>query len=66
MTKYVQAVAGSLLYYAKAVDPTILPALSSLATEQARPRMKMMETVKQLLDYCAMQEEAIITFWPVK
>ncbi len=35
--KYVQAVAGTLLYYARAVDSTILPALSSLATKQAKP-----------------------------
>jgi hypothetical protein len=62
MTKYVQAVAGTLLYYARAGDPTILPALSSLATEQARPTMKTVKTVKQLLDNCATQEEAIITF----
>jgi hypothetical protein len=36
-TKYIQAVAGTLLYYARAVDPTILMALSSIATEQAKP-----------------------------
>jgi hypothetical protein len=29
--KFVQAVAGTLLHYARAVDSTILPALSSLA-----------------------------------
>ncbi len=62
LTKYVQAVAGILLYYARAVDPTILPELSSLAIKQARPTMKTMEMVKQLLDYCATQGEAIITF----
>ncbi len=62
MTKYVQAVAGTFLYYARAVEPTILPALSSLTAEQARPTMTTMETLKQLLDYCATQEEAIITF----
>jgi hypothetical protein len=60
--KYIQAVAGTLLYYARAVDPTILPALSSIATEQAKPTEKTMEMVKQLLDYCATQEEAIITY----
>jgi hypothetical protein len=61
-TKYIQAVTGTLLYYARAVDSTILPALSSLATEQAKPMQKTMETVKQLLDYCATQEEAITTY----
>ncbi len=61
-TKFVQAVAGTLLYYARAVDPTILPALSLIATKQAKPMQWMMMTIKQLLDYCAKQEEAIITY----
>ncbi len=61
-TKHVQAVMGTLLYYAHAVDSTILTALSSFATEQAKPMQKMMEKVKQLLDYCASQEEAIFTY----
>jgi hypothetical protein len=33
-TKYIQQVAGMLLYYARAVESTILPALSSFATKQ--------------------------------
>ena len=61
-TKYVQAVTGMLLYYARMVDSTILPSLSSLATEQNKPTGKTMEKVKQLLDYCASQEEAIVTY----
>jgi hypothetical protein len=61
-TKHVQAVMGTLLYYARAVDSTILTALSSLATEQAKPMQKTMEKVNQLLGYCASQEEAIITY----
>jgi hypothetical protein len=56
------AVAGMLLYYARAVDSTILPVLSSLATKQAKQMQKTIEKVKQLLDYCATQEEAIITY----
>ncbi len=61
-TKYVQAVAGALLYYGRAVNSTILTLLISLAIEQAKLTQKTMETMKQLLDYCAMQEEAIITY----
>jgi hypothetical protein len=41
---------------------TILPALSAMATEQANPTKMTMETIKQLLDYCAMQEQAVITY----
>jgi hypothetical protein len=61
-TKYVQAVTGTLLYYARAVDATILTALSVIATEQAKPTQETLKRVKQLLDYCAMQERAIITY----
>ena len=52
-TKYIQAVAGTLLYYGRAVDNTILTSLSAVATEQAKPTQKTMEVIKQLLDYCA-------------
>jgi len=61
-TKYIQAVTGTLLYNARAVDPTILPALSAIATEQAKPTQTTMKNVRQLLDYCSTQEEAIITY----
>jgi hypothetical protein len=43
--KYVQEVAGTLLYYARAVDSTILPALSAIATEQANPTEKTKATI---------------------
>ncbi len=46
----------------RAVDATILSALSSIATKQAKPTPETMKKVKQLLDYCATQEEAIITY----
>ena len=57
-----QAVAGTLLYYARAVDNTILTALSAIATEQANPTEKTLAKVKQLLDYCATQEDAVIAY----
>ena len=50
-TKYVQAVAGTLLYYGQMVNNTILPDLSAVAMEQAKPTEKTMATIKQLLDY---------------
>jgi hypothetical protein len=33
-----------------------------MATKQANPMEKTMETTKQLLDYCATQEKAVISF----
>jgi hypothetical protein len=59
--KYAQAVAGTLLYV-RAVDNTILTALSAIATEQANPTEKTLAKVKQLLDYCATQEDAVIAY----
>jgi hypothetical protein len=44
------------------VDSTILPALSAIATEQANPTEKLRATVKQLLDYCATQDEAVLAY----
>jgi hypothetical protein len=41
-TTYVQAVTGTLLYYARAFDPTIVTALSVIATEQANPTQETM------------------------
>jgi hypothetical protein len=53
---------GTLLYYARAVNATILPALSTIGTKQAKLMQATMETIKQLLDYFATQEESIITY----
>ena len=62
MNKYKQAVAGTLLCYGRAVDNTILPTLSAIATEQAQLTERTKEILTQLLDSCATQEEAIITY----
>ncbi len=53
---------GTLLYYARAVDPTILLTLSAIGTKQATPTQATMETIKQLLNYCTTQEEEIIMY----
>ena len=60
--KFVQQVTGTFLYYARAVDSTMLVALSALASEQASPTQKTMEKVMTFLDYAASQEEAVITY----
>jgi hypothetical protein len=60
--KFIQQVTGTLLYYSRAVDPTILVALSAIAAQQAKPTENTLANVKQLLQYCASQEEAILTY----
>jgi hypothetical protein len=60
--KFIQEVTGTFLFYARAVDPTMLVALSSLAAEQCNPTERTMEKCKQFLDYAATQEDAVITY----
>ncbi len=42
--KRVQQIVGSFLYYARAVDPTILMALSEISSQQSAPTEKNNET----------------------
>ena len=56
----VQQVVGTILYYARAVDLTLLPALSSLASEQARATERTVQNTEQMLDYLATNPEAKI------
>jgi hypothetical protein len=44
------------------VDSTILPTLSAIATKQANVTEEMRATMKQLLDYCAMQDKAELAY----
>ena len=60
--KFVQEVVGVFLYYARAVDLTMLAALGSLASEQASPTENIMNKVLLFLDYAATHPDAIVTF----
>ncbi len=50
------------LFLARAVDGGLLPALSSLASQQANPMEKTMVLCKQFLDFMATQEDAVLTY----
>jgi len=60
----IQQVVGSLLYYARAVDPTMLVALNAIASQQAAPTTTTVHKVEQLLDYAATQPNATIEYTP--
>ena len=62
--KRVQQVVGIFLYYGRAVDMTILCALSEIASQQAAPTEKTMERVNTFLDYMATHPDAIIRYYP--
>ena len=60
----IQRVIGGLLYYARAVDLTILTALSAIASQQAEPTEKTEDHVQKLLNYVATHPAAVIRFHP--
>jgi hypothetical protein len=56
----IQKVTGSVLYYARAVDPTALMPLNDIATEQTKATEKTQAATNQLLDYLATHPDATI------
>jgi hypothetical protein len=59
-----QEVIGSLLYYARAVDPTMLVTFSTLASAQAKGTAATSGSMNQLMDYCATHPDAEFRYHP--
>ena len=53
---------GTLLYYVRAVDPTMLTSLGSITAKQANSTEQTMQILKQLLDYAASHPDDIIAY----
>jgi hypothetical protein len=60
--KHVQCIIGSILYYDRAVDLTMLMALSTIASKQLKGTELTMTKTKQLLDYLATHPNAMVHF----
>jgi hypothetical protein len=58
----IQKVTGSVLYYARAVDPTVLMPLNDISTEQTKATKKTQAATNQLLDYLATHPDATIRY----
>jgi hypothetical protein len=58
----IQKVTGSVLHYARAVDPTVLMPLNDIATEQTKATEKTQAATNQLLDYLTTHPDANITY----
>jgi hypothetical protein len=58
----IQKVTGSVLYYARAVDPTVLMPLNDIAMEQTKATEKTQAATNQLLDYLATHPDATIRY----
>jgi hypothetical protein len=58
----IQKVTGSVLYNARAVDPTVLMPLNDIATEQTKATEKTQAATNQLLYYLATHPDATIRY----
>jgi hypothetical protein len=58
----IQIVTGSVLYYAQAVDPTVLMPLNDISTEQTKAIEKTQAATNQLLDCLATHPYATIRY----
>jgi hypothetical protein len=58
----IKKVTGSVLYYARALDPTVLMPLNDIATEQTKATEKTQAATNQLLDYLATHPDATIRY----
>jgi hypothetical protein len=59
---FLRQVIGTLLFYARAVDNTLLVALGSLASAQADGTDASLAAVTDLLNYCATHHDATVRF----
>jgi hypothetical protein len=63
--KYVnclQQLVGTLLYYARAVDPTLIMPVNVLASEQTRATASTADKIIKLLNYCTTHPEANLRY----
>jgi len=58
----VQSIIGTFLYYGCAVDPTILPALNELSTQQAAQMKRTLEHMSMLMEYLHTYPNAVFGY----
>ena len=57
--KKLQKNVGKFLYYARAIDPTMLMALNSLAEVQNKPTVETAKQITQFLNYSTTHTDAV-------
>ena len=60
--KRIQQIVGSILYYAHAVDMTVLAALGTIAINQTKATQRTRDQSIQLLDHLASNQDAKVRF----
>ena len=60
--KRIQQVVGTLLYYARVIDNTLLVALNAIAAKQSNRTQQTADDVTKLLNYCTSNPDAVIKY----
>ena len=60
--KLIQKITGKFLYYARAIDNTMLHSLNNIATQTINGTKTIMEAVQYFLNYCASNPNTVIMF----
>ncbi|KAG7350061.1 reverse transcriptase RNA-dependent DNA polymerase [Nitzschia inconspicua] len=62
--KRIQEIVGVFLFYARAVDSTMLPALGTISTQQAKPTTNTLTAITKFLNYAASNPDACVRYRP--
>ena len=62
-TKYIQSVTGSLLYYGRALDHPIIPALNEITSKQSKHTQKTKVKSQRLIDYVHTYPNSYIRYY---
>ena len=60
--KIIQSIVGALLYYTRAVDPSMYPALNEVSLTQSFPTQRTLNQCNQLLVYVSTHPNATIRY----
>ena len=61
--KQIEKIVGSFLWYARAIDSTMRPALSAIAAQQNKPTETTWHRLHHFLDYAATHPTATVRFY---
>lgn len=62
MTKFIQRVSGKFLYYARALDGTMLQALNNISSKQSKPTENTLRATIKFLNYAATHPDAKVQY----
>jgi hypothetical protein len=60
--RFIQQVCSNFLFLGRAFDSTLLCPISTIALQSSKPTEDTMRQTQQLLDYPAMQEDAVLSY----